>query len=139
MSNSLKVMEDKPWYHKGLRFKCTGCGKCCGGSPGAVWLSKQDVERISKHLNLKESEFLEKYTHRIDGRLSLKEKENYDCILLVNNQCSIYSIKPRQCTTYPFWNHILASKENWAEAKNFCEGINEEAPLISFEEIQKNL
>ena len=37
------------------------------------------------------------------------------CIFLDNetNECEIYSVRPIQCSTYPFWSNILESEKNW--------------------------
>ena len=32
-------------------------------------------------------------------------------------QCSIYDVRPVQCSTYPFWPSLLASKEDWEDEK----------------------
>ena len=32
-------MNPDTWYHLGLRFQCTGCGDCCTGAPGYVWIN----------------------------------------------------------------------------------------------------
>lgn len=129
-----------PWYKEGLKFQCTGCGKCCSGAPGAVWLKPRDVQEISKFLNISEAEFLAHYTRQIDGMLSLTEKfekQNYDCVFLKGKFCSIYPVRPIQCQTFPFWPGNLESQENWEALKPYCEGVNDEAPLVSFEEIEK--
>lgn len=126
--NELKVIsETDEWYKDGLRFKCTGCGKCCTGSPGAVWISDEEVEAISQHLGISVSEFLNDYTRLIDGKRSLiEDNKTYDCVFLKNNQCSIYSLRPLQCRTYPWWPNNLRSKQDWEEASKWCEGINHE-------------
>ena len=67
--NSLALLEEKPWYKEGLRFKCTGCGKCCQG-PGYVWVGKQEIERLSKHFKIKPSLFIKKFTRQIEERIS---------------------------------------------------------------------
>ena len=40
----------EPWFKDGLRFTCTGCGDCCSGAPGFVWVSEEDIERLANHL-----------------------------------------------------------------------------------------
>lgn len=126
------------WYSNGLRFQCTGCGKCCGGYPGYVWVSHEEMEKISSFLKISLQEFSRKYIRRVGNRYSLIErKHNYECIFLHQKKCSIYEARPIQCKTYPFWPQNLNSKENWeAEAKT-CEGISEAAPVVAFEKIEE--
>lgn len=135
------IQESQTWYKEGLRFKCTGCGKCCTGAPGAVWISDEEVEQISAHLKISVEEFLLHYTRLIDGKRSLiDEPPSYDCVFLKNNQCSIYSVRPLQCRTYPWWPNNLRSKKMWEEAAKWCEGINHcHAPTISQSEIKSQL
>lgn len=130
-----------PWYKEGLRFKCTGCGECCTGAPGYVWVTLAEADEIAKTLNITQEEFIKKYTRRIGSRLSLKEHPgNFDCVFLKGKRCEIYHQRPKQCRTFPWWKEQLKSKEAWDEAAERCEGINHpDAPLISIGEIQKNL
>ena len=138
MSNST------PWYHKGLSFKCTGCGKCCTGGPGYVWITEEEVSTISSHLGLSEKDFVKKYVRNVGGRLALLERrknaETYDCVFLKEKKCEIYSVRPKQCQTFPWWNENLSSPEAWEETAAYCEGVNHpEAPLITLGEIKKDL
>lgn len=134
----------KMWYKNGLEFKCTGCGKCCTGSPGYVFLNKEEAEIISKKLKLPLNEFLKKYTRQSGKRLALKERKisdtTYDCIFLKDNKCTIYEERPTQCKTYPWWPQNLKSPDSWKELAKECEGLyQEDAPVVSFEEIQLEL
>lgn len=133
----------KPWFKEGLRFKCTGCGECCTGSPGYVWLTSAEAQAIAERLKLPFEEFLKKYTRRIGNRLSLIEQrrgDNYDCVFLKDKQCTIYDLRPKQCRTYPWWSENVESLKHWVEESVRCEGINHpDAPLISLEEIQIHL
>lgn len=130
-----------PWYKEGLHFKCTGCGKCCTGSPGYVFVNEQEIEGMAKAINMPPDEFVRKYVRRVGNRLSLKEHpKTYDCVFLEGKQCKVYLDRPKQCRTFPWWQENVESKEAWKEAAERCEGINHpEAPLISLEEIQKQL
>lgn len=134
-------MEKLTWYEEGLSFKCTGCGKCCTGQPGFVFLSREDITRLAKHFELTESAFLQRYAREVDGFYSLKEDpENYDCVLLKDNQCTAYDARPIQCKTYPFWENNLRSPSTWSREKALCEGIDhEEAPLIPKKAIEEQL
>ena len=70
--------------------------------------------------------------------VSLKEKDNYDCIFLTKNGCSIYEGRPSQCRTYPFWESIVESRANWESEGKSCPGIGK-GRKISRKEIEKEL
>jgi Fe-S-cluster containining protein len=133
-------MSEKPlklWYEKGLSFKCTECGGCCGKEPGYVWLKDTDIEKMAARLDVSKEFFLKTYARFVSGRYSLIEKPNYDCIFLENNRCSIYESRPKQCREFPFWQSNLDSEMNWNMAALDCEGINhKDAKNLSLEEIQ---
>lgn len=131
----------KPWYVQGLRFQCTGCGKCCTGFPGTVWVTPSEMEEIAASLNLSSDDFMKKYTRRIKDRYSLNEHpKTFDCVFLKGKKCEIYSVRPKQCRTFPWWPENLESKEHWEETASCCEGINHaDAPLVPFDTIQEQL
>lgn len=131
----------KPWYHEGLRFSCTQCGKCCTGAPGVVWITKEEAQSMADFLNITLENFLKTYTRIVDGKRSLKEDaKTYDCIFLKDRQCKVYGNRPKQCRTFPFWKENVKSKQSWDQLKSYCEGINhEDAPVIAFSDIQKTL
>lgn len=124
--------EVEPWFSSGLRFKCTGCGGCCTGSPGYVYLSKVDIENLARHFNISEKEVTQKYTRYIDGQYALLEHpEPYDCIFLKDKKCTVYEARPTQCRTFPWWVNHLREPKDWEEAAKRCEGINHpDAPLV---------
>ena len=132
---------ESPWYADGLTFTCSQCGNCCTGGPGYVWLSQVEIARLAKHLNIPRKELLEKYCRKIGQRYSLKEirtpQNQYDCVFLkevktrspngvtgVKKMCSVYTARPLQCRTWPFWDGNLASEQNWKSAGKRCHGIN---------------
>src|SRR3989304_3198067 len=128
-----------PWYKDGLRFKSTGCGKCCTGSPGYVWINESEIQALSEFLNITPEEFVRRYTHKLGGRLSLKEDPiNFDCVFLKDNRCTVYNDRPQQCRTFPWWKENLKSRQAWEETAMRCEGIgHSDSPLISLEELEK--
>lgn len=134
------ISEKDPWYKEGLPFKCTGCGMCCTGGPGAVWISDKEAADIAEHLGLSVIDFMKKYTRLIDGRRSLNEdRKTYDCVFLKENKCTLYHLRPKQCRTYPFWPQHLKSEKAWKEASQWCEGMAPDASVVPFDEIQKQL
>lgn len=126
-----------PWFKEGLRFKCTECGKCCTGGPGYVWVTETEADKIAELLGLSVEDFKKQYLRVVDGRWSLIEKEgpDYDCIFLKEKKCVIYPVRPKQCRTFPWWKGVLSSEENWKSTANYCEGINEEAPIVPYTQI----
>lgn len=129
------------WYRDGLKFQCTGCGKCCTGAPGYVWVTEEEIAELAKSLNITPAEFTQKYTRRIGKRISLLEDpKNFDCIFLKDNACSLYDARPIQCRTFPYWKDNLRTRSDWEYAKGYCEGIDHPgAPITPLEEIQKQL
>jgi uncharacterized protein len=133
-----------PWYSDGLRFQCTGCGKCCTGAPGYVWVTPDEIAAMAALLKMPLDQFTKKYVRRLDDKYALIEKRGaqpgeYDCIFLKDRQCGVYQARPSQCRTFPFWPENLSSEEAWRETAATCEGINDEAPQIPLTQIQSNL
>lgn len=131
----------KPWYKKGLKFGCTGCGQCCTGAPGFVWVNQKEIEAMAEYLKMPVPEFVKMYTRQIGNRISLKEfPRTYDCIFLRDKLCSVYGARPTQCRTFPFWDECVESEAAWDSTARRCEGINHaDAPLIPLGEIEKRL
>lgn len=138
---TLKIIKDDvPWYANGLRFECTGCGQCCTGAPGYVWITKEDIVRMADYLKISINEFSRRFVRHAKGRLSLLENhKTYDCVFLKDKKCQIYPVRPIQCRTFPWWPENLKSEKGWQEAARHCEGINPDAPLVSREIIESAL
>lgn len=131
-----------PWYEKGLRFECTGCGQCCTGQPGYVWISESEMGQAAQYLQISLQEFKNSYTRQINGKYSLLERKRdnqYDCIFLEGKKCKIYHHRPHQCRSFPWWPQNLESQQTWNETAKECEGIHSCAPIHSSEKIQENL
>lgn len=112
-------------YDKGIRFECTGCGRCCkthgdGDEYAFVFLSDVDVARISAHLGMAQVDFLNKYCTTDEfGEVHLA-KLTGDCSFLEDgNRCIVYPVRPMQCKTWPFWTENM-SKEIWEGAVMAC-------------------
>lgn len=114
----------KPWYKDGLKFECTGCGDCCTGSPGYVWVTNKEIELMADHLKMDVEQFEKTYVRKIGIRKSLKELPiSYDCVFLgEDRKCELYSVRPQQCRTWPFWDSNLANPAAWEYACSVCPG-----------------
>ena len=130
---------EKNFYDSGLRFECTRCSACCRHTPGYVFLSASDADRLAAALKLTRAEFLRQYCRSVDvglaRRVSLKEKPNFDCILWENGGCSQYATRPVQCRAFPFWSGVVASSEQWKLQARTCPGMGR-GKLHSKEEIE---
>ncbi len=118
-------MSGEPWYRDGLRFACTRCGNCCGGTSGSVRVSDAEIEALSRRTGLDPEQFRSVYTRRLrGGDLSLRERSDGTCILYgAERGCTVYPDRPRQCRTWPFWRAVVHSPERWAEEALGCPGM----------------
>lgn len=80
---------------------CLACGNCCKTT--SPIFTERDIQRIAKHLRMKESKFIEQYLDRDeDDFWVLKE---VPCAFLGHdNYCFIYDVRPKACTEYPHTN-----------------------------------
>ncbi len=118
-------MTDKPWYRDGLRFQCTQCGNCCTGTPGYVWVNKEEIAALAKEKGLDDMrQFEQLYLRRVGIRKSLKEFPNGDCVFFdgQTRKCTVYKSRPRQCRTWPFWDSNLRTQDTWKETCQVCPG-----------------
>ncbi len=129
------------WYECGLAFECHQCGDCCSGpGEGYVWVTRKDISLIAKHQGYTPDEFEKKFVRKVGKRYSLIEKKpSHDCIFLSRNNgkisCDIYSVRPIQCRTWPFWPENLHCPDSWNLAAQDCQGMNK-GRLYDFESIQ---
>ena len=79
------------------KIDCTKCANCCKVLKPA--LNEQDIERISKHLNLTKEEFTLKHLAKSDE--NEPEINQLPCPFLTDNKCQIYEIRPETCRGYP--------------------------------------
>jgi Fe-S-cluster containining protein len=130
----------EPWYADGLRFKCTGCGDCCTGGPGYVWVNQQEIDALARRLGIDSLEFERRFVTQIGVRRSLKELKHrgYDCVFLDadTRRCTVYEDRPRQCRTWPFWDSNLKSPEAWQATCEACPGAGK-GKLYSIEQIEE--
>lgn len=82
---------------------CLACANCCR-TMTPTW-NRTDVARISKHLNMKPKEFIEKWLY--------KEEETGDWVNksvpcqfldLTTNKCNVYEVRPKDCAEFPHHN-----------------------------------
>lgn len=131
---------EQPWYADGLKFQCTGCGNCCTGAPGAVWVDDEEVEQIATCLDKPVGEIRLFYTRPLRGKTSLTEHPNGDCTFFDSNtrRCTIYEARPKQCRTWPFWKSNVETPKDWQETQKECPGAGQ-GDFVSLEEIESRV
>jgi Fe-S-cluster containining protein len=131
-------MSQEPWYHEGLRFRCTQCGDCCTGAAGYVWVNKEEIAALAAELGEQDVEqFEEQYVRKVGIRKSLKEYSNGDCVFFdaEKRTCNVYHARPRQCRTWPFWQSNLKSPQDWEKTCEVCPGSGK-GRLYTLEQIE---
>jgi hypothetical protein len=109
---------------EGFRFECQpGCSACCEAE-GEVFLSQQDLERISAHLGMTPDDFEARYAFRTKRSLRLRKPPDRQCMFHRENRCSIHPVKPVQCRVFPFWPEVIESDSTWSETAARCPGMN---------------
>ena len=82
-------------------FDCLDCANCC--KTIGPRLSDKDIERLSKHLKMKTSDFTDQYI--ITDEDNDFVFKNHPCpFLLPDNYCLVYESRPKACREYPHTN-----------------------------------
>lgn len=116
-----KVLRQLPELHEEAieRVDCLQCAACCKNySPR---FKTPDVKRISKHLRMRESEFIDTYL-RVDEDGDFVVKSSPCPFLGSDNYCSIYDVRPSDCARFPYTNEDVLVKRQALTLKNatFC-------------------
>ena len=117
-NKSLKLL---PQFHEEAfeKIDCLKCANCCKNySPR---FKTPDIKRISRHLKMKEGDFIETY-------LKLDEDGDYvantaPCPFLgADNYCNIYDERPSDCHRFPYSDEDVFIKKQQLTLKNasFC-------------------
>jgi Fe-S-cluster containining protein len=118
-----------PEFH----FECQrGCVKCCN-IEGYVYITEDDLTRIAKFLKMTPEDFEDKYVYRTVHLLRLRKPRNAQCLFLKEDGCSIHTVNPVQCRTFPFWPEIVEKAGEWEKTGQMCPGIGK-GPLIQIGE-----
>jgi Fe-S-cluster containining protein len=103
-----------------------------------VWVNGEDIAGMAAVVGMSVEEFEDEYVRRVGVRKSLIEYENGDCVFFDNKsrKCGVYSARPRQCRTWPFWDSNIRTPEAWAETCKACPGSGK-GSLHQIEHIQR--
>jgi Fe-S-cluster containining protein len=90
-----------------------------------VWVTESEIEALAEFLNLSLDIFRREYVRAVGKRYSLRERTDFDCVLLGPDGCLAYPVRPQQCRDYPFWPEVVRSREAWEAEGRRCPGIND--------------
>ncbi|MFN4285924.1 MAG: YkgJ family cysteine cluster protein [Lacibacter sp.] len=116
-----KVLRRLPALHEAAvqRVDCLQCARCCKNySPR---FKTPDIKRISKHLRLRESQFIDTYL-RLDEEGDYVVKSPPCPFLGADNKCSIYEVRPSDCARFPYTDEDVLLRRPHLTLKNasFC-------------------
>jgi len=112
-----KLLKVLPALHEEAfsKIDCLQCANCCKNySPR---FKTPDIKRISRHLKLRESEFINKYL-RLDEDGDYVTKSAPCPFLGADNYCSIYDVRPSDCARYPYTDEDVLLKRKALTLKN---------------------
>jgi len=116
-----KVLKALPRLHDEAfeKVDCLSCAACCKNySPR---FKTPDVKRISKHLGMKEGNFIETYL-KVDEDGDFVVRSTPCPFLGEDNACSIYDVRPSDCARFPYTDEDVIFKRQPLTLKNssFC-------------------
>ncbi|MFY0629433.1 MAG: YkgJ family cysteine cluster protein [Flavobacteriaceae bacterium] len=136
----MKELHDKEFQ----KTDCLTCGNCCK-TTSPIFIEK-DIQRISKHLRMKERDFVDQYLERdSDDFMVLKSAP---CTFLdeSDNSCFIYDVRPKACSEYPHTNRkkfiqitdlTLTNTEICPAAYNIVQALQKKLPLYGNEKVRR--
>ncbi len=101
------------------KIDCLQCAACCKNySPR---FKTPDIKRISRHLNLKEGVFIEKFL-KLDDEGDYVVQSSPCPFLGADNHCSIYEVRPSDCERFPYTDEdvLIRRKKLTLTNSGFC-------------------
>ncbi len=127
---SIEKFNEPLYQREALRFECTGCGACCVASGDYyVYVTKNEIEKIGDFLGLSRAWFKRRYLQRLpdegpeEGWVLAVSDDDLCVFLGKDRRCSVYSVRPAQCSSYPYWPEVVLRKSDWLRESRRCEGI----------------
>ena len=120
-ANKNEVLNQLPGLHEAAfsKIDCLQCANCCKNySPR---FKTPDIKRISKHLKMRESDFIESYL-KVDGDGDFVVRSTPCPFLGEDNFCGIYEQRPSDCQRFPYTDEDVFFKRQQLTLKNstFC-------------------
>ncbi len=123
-ANKNRVLKVLPELHEEAfeKVDCLRCAACCKNySPR---FKTPDIKRISKHLKLKESVFIDTYL-QLDEDGDYVVKKSPCPFLASDNRCNIYEVRPSDCHRFPYTDEDVLLNRPRITLKNssFCPAV----------------
>ncbi len=113
---------------------CLTCANCCK-TTSPIFTDK-DISRISKHLRVKEQQFITTYLQRDDDDFMVLQQAPCTFLDETDNTCFIYDVRPKACSEYPHTN-----RKKFIQLTNLTLKNTEVCPAVFniVEELKKKL
>lgn len=89
------TLEKEVWEN----VDCLSCANCC--KTMSPTYTQADIKRIAKHLDLSIAEFTKKYLRKDRVGDMMNKTEPCQFLNLEDNKCSIYEVRPLDCSGFP--------------------------------------
>lgn len=115
------------------QINCLDCANCCSGLGPRLF--KKDIERLSSHLKMKTSAFMDTYI-RVDEDGDFVFQSMPCPFLMDDNYCMVYSSRPKACREYPH-----TDQKNIRSILSACVKNTETCPAVFyiFENLERKL
>lgn len=115
------------------QINCLDCANCCSGLGPRLF--KKDIERLSTHLKMKSSVFMDTYL-RLDEDGDFVFQSMPCPFLMDDNYCMVYSSRPKACREYPH-----TDQKNIRSILSTCVKNTETCPAVFyiFENLERKL
>lgn len=105
---------------------CAACGgACCTGERGMVRIGEAEIGVLAHFLGDLVEVVQGCYLRQERSGWVIKERQGelgWSCWFFddTRRMCRIYSVRPRQCRTFPFWGHFRTQPDS---ARDACVGV----------------
>jgi Fe-S-cluster containining protein len=88
------------------RLDCLKCPALCCRMAGYVRVSRDDIRRLAKHLDISVAEFEKRHIVEVTRKGEKRIKEGFKTCQFLdeNHMCSVYEARPHDCRGYVCWN-----------------------------------
>ncbi|TFG03346.1 MAG: hypothetical protein EU539_12315 [Promethearchaeota archaeon] len=147
-TSEIKVLKK---FENGIHFTCQMCGECCRGfQEGEVYVFRNDILVLAKHLNFKGvsglKKFCQKYLKIVDQKFYWKDPKtkrgrtyNFQALgfkftgddehcefLGEDSKCTVHQARPFQCRAFPIgWNMLINNLRNFRDYSKKCPALQD--------------